>query len=169
MLGATAPLAACALFEDEPPAESTPTPPRPDDVIREEAVAAERLLLAEYAAVVAAHPGLATDLSPFVERHERHVAALLATTPPEPEPTTTPGQQTTPAAEESPRTEPTAEAAPPAPDDPAEAIRRLRDAEADAVPERLTACLATDDGRLAGLLAGIAACEASHDQLLAQV
>ena len=168
MLCATAPLAACALFEDEPPVESTPAPPHPDDVIREEAVAAERLLLAEYAAVVAAHPGLATDLSPFVERHERHVAALLATTPPEPEPTTTPGQQTTPAAE-SPQAEPTTQAAPPAPDDPEEAIRQLRDAEADAVPERLTACLATDDGRLAGLLAGIAACEASHDQLLAQV
>lgn len=175
LLGATAPLAACALFDTENSVDPAPAPPHPDDLIRDDAVAAEQQLLASYAAVTAAHPELAADLAPFVERHERHVAALLATAPPaEPDATAATAQPATPAATpamtESPAPEPTeAVTPPPVAGDPADAVRGLRDAETAAVQERLASCLGVHDGGLARILAGIAACEATHGRLLRRV
>lgn len=175
LLGAAAPLAACALFDGEPAAAPTPPPPHPDDIVRDRATAAEEDLLAWYDAVTTEHPELAEPLAPFRQRHERHLTAVRAaahqvdpTATPSPgravpPPVGSPADATPPA--ESPRAAPT----PAVSADPAEAIRELRDAESVAAADRLTDCLAARDGWLAALLAGIAACESTHDQLLGAV
>ncbi len=168
LVGATAPLAACSLFDSDRPASPVPLPPHPDEIIRDEVIAAERELLMRYRAVAAAHPQLADQLAPFTERHERHVAALVATTPPATsDATAEPGSE--PTVQGTPTPGPDTSTGPPVPADAEEAIRERREMESAAVQSRLDACLALRDGATARLVAGIAACEASHDQLLRQV
>jgi hypothetical protein len=170
LLGAAAPLAACALFDDEPAAAPTHPPPHPDDIVRDRATAAEGDLLSWYDAVTTEHPELAEPLAPFRQRHERHLTAVRATAHPvDPTATPSPGRAVPPPPVGSPAESPPATPPPVVSTDPAEAIRELRDAESGAAGDRLTDCLAARDGRLAALLAGIAACESTHDQLLGAV
>jgi hypothetical protein len=162
LLGATAPLAACTLFDDGSTAAPTPAPPHPDDLLRDRVVAAEHELIAWYEATAREHPEVAEALGPFRARHERHVDAVAATARVHtPEATATP---TTPRPDPSPPSIITA-----VPVDPAAAVDRLTEFEAAAVEARLADCLAARDGRLATLFASIAACEASHDRLLRAV
>lgn len=161
LLGATAPLAACTLFDDGSTATPAPAPPHPDDLLRDRVVAAEHELIAWYEATAREHPELADALGLFRARHERHVDAVAATargqtpeataTPPTPGPGPSPPMITA------------------VPVDPAAAVDRLTEFEAAAVEARLADCLAARDGGLATLFASIAACEASHDRLLREV
>lgn len=160
LIGATAPLAACTVFEGAPDAAPTPSAPHPDDVLRDRVAAHEEQLLAWYGAVAAEHPELAQAFEPFRRHHERHLAALLATAPP-PDPAATPGAATA--------TPPPKAALPPVAADPAEAVGQLTEAEAAAAGTRLADCVDARDGGLARVLAGIAACEASHGRLLRSV
>ncbi|HEX6337829.1 MAG TPA: hypothetical protein VFZ85_12795 [Jiangellaceae bacterium] len=161
--GAMVPLAGCDLLESADGQEPTPSPapPHPDDVIRARAVEAERALTALYVAAAAAHPDLEADLELFADRHLRHIAAIESTVPPLP-----PGSPTPTPAAQAPATESASPVPPDVAADPEAVVRQLRDAEAAAVEERTTDCLAARDQRLATVMASIAACEAAHDRLL---
>lgn len=149
LAGTVTPLAACAIFDTEPTA--TPAP-HPDEMLRERVVLAEQQLVALYDSTTTEHPDLAERLGPYRARHEEHVTAVTATARPA-RPEVTP--------------QPTARVErPPVSADPAEAIQALLDAEGDAAEARLAACLTSAGGELAKVLAGIAACEATHHRLL---
>jgi hypothetical protein len=137
-LAAVGPLAACTR---EAPA---PVPPDPDDLLRSAAADRERALLREYDAALLALPALAARLAPVRAEHAAHLAALLG-----PEPTAT-GQ-------------PAATTAPPA--EPA-SVQRLVAAERAAATAHGGAALEASQ-QLAGLLASLAASEASHPVALA--
>jgi hypothetical protein len=145
-------LAACL------PAEN-PHPPRPDPDLRlRRAVALEvRVLVAAYAAVAAAFPDAGSArlarLRSLAAEHEAHIVALEG-----PPPTASPSPST--------RTgSPNPSAPPQVPSTPAAAVTWLAGLERAAAARRTGQVLAAgaDLGRL---LASIAACEATHADLL---
>jgi hypothetical protein len=148
-------LAACL------PADN-PRPPRPDPDLRlRRVVAAEvRVLVAAYAAVAAAVPDAGSArlarLRSLAAEHEAHVVALEGPPPtasPSPSPSTSTGT-------------PTPSAAPPqVPSTPAAAVSWLAGLER-AAADRRTGQVLRAGADLGRLLASIAACEATHADLL---
>lgn len=140
----------------------------PDRGVRRRAVAAERALLARYAAVLAAHPQLANRLAQVVADHEAHLARLLgtgaATTPAAPPPAT-PASAATPmtTAPATSTATPAVSATPTAtvPAQPGVALRALVAAERTAATDRIEDTLAAT-AALAPLLASIGGSEAAH-------
>ena len=166
LAGAAVPLVGCEVFTRSSEPARGPTPPHPDEAIRERAADAERELVALYMAAAAAHPKLESGLGGFADRHLRHIAAIEATAPP-----LAPGSTPT-ATASAPTTPPPSTDAPAPPQvstDRGAAVQQLRDAETAAVAERQADCLEARDQQLATVLASIAACEAAHDRLLRNV
>jgi hypothetical protein len=130
-----------------------PPKPAPDVAVANAAVAVERQLIAHYAAVLSAMPGLAATLRPLLAQHHDHLARLRARL------IVPPGGQPLPA----PRA--TAIGHAPVPGTPAAALGYLRDAE-DAAATALLAHLTAAPPSLAQLLASISASEATHALLL---
>ncbi len=135
-------LSGCGLLAGDPP------PPHPLlSTLRD-----IRTLLDRYEAVIAAQPALAGRLGPLRDNHRAHlttVAKLIGTT-----------------ASESPspaNPSPTGTAA--APTDEAGAVRALQEAERTGEEVAGRACLAAGP-QYAGLLGSIAACRASHREVL---
>lgn len=140
----TALTGACDLRGDGRPPAAGPAP-RPTDRLVAAAAARERALLAAYDEVLARHPDLATRLSPYREDHAAHLHAL--------EPGAVVSATVTPSAR---RTPPKAAAA----------LRaRLRVLEQEAADTYARAAVGAPDEH-AQLLASLAACEASHADLL---
>ncbi len=153
--GLVLPLAACTAGREAP---APLPPPDPDRALRAAAVDRERALLAAYDAALLATPSRAALLRPLREEHAAHLEALLALDPAR---TSAPpgagsgsGRPGAP-----PGTAAPAPPAPAAPVDLAAAEAAASTAHADAVP-------AASRG-LAGLLASLAAAEASHGVALA--
>jgi hypothetical protein len=157
-------LAACTGDVSPPPADEPPAP-EPDSVLRDRVVAAERTLLALYAATAARHASLSEWLLPFAVRHGRHLAIVAASGP-----AARPVPSTPASTASAVRTGgwPTPEPAqtPDVSADLATAVAALRAAERAAADDRFADCLASEDGALAEILAAVAACEAAHDVLL---
>ncbi len=131
---------------------ATPTPtvaPPPDPLLAE--LADERRLVALYAATAARHPALAERLRGPAADHADHVEALTRALDDAGSPA-----PTGPASSAAPRAVPAS---------PAAALAGLRAAERAAAAARGAAAL-TAPGHRAGLLASVAACEASHQQVL---
>jgi len=133
-------LAGCDLFDEPKP------PPGPDPL---EPVRAQAQALADrYAAAIAAAPDLATRLQPLRDAHLAHVAELtkvIGTPPPSPSPSAPPSAA--------------------APTDPAALLASLRADEEAGRRDAETACLAAP-GHRAALLGSIAACRATHVEVL---
>jgi len=147
------PLAACTAD----PAPSPPAPADPDDLLRRAAVQRERELLEQYDAVLGALPALAARLAPVRAEHAVHLGALLPD-----EPVVGPSASASPSTPSS----PPPSASPPAAPDPASALAGLSAAEAAAGAAHSGAALQAAP-ELAGLLACLAASEASHRVVLA--
>jgi hypothetical protein len=164
--------AGCQDSADPRPAPSGPaSSPAPVDPLQVE-LAAERRIAASYAATIRRHPSLAARLTPFGADHTAHVAALERALGIAPAPTPTPtgtaaggAGSATPTATPSGSAPPGPDDAPPVPGTPAAAVAALRTAERSAARTRAAACLDARTDR-AALLASIAACEASHAELL---
>ena len=127
-------------------ADSTaPTPSVSDQAPADPRVtagAAEWQLVARYEATIAAHPQLAASLTPFLDHHKAHAAALGVGRPAD---ATIPGS---------------------APKGRTRALAVLAAAEATARDMRIDECVLSEDPDTARLLAVIAASEASHAQAL---
>lgn len=147
LAAAGAALAGCT--DGAAPVPAPPAPVDPDVALREAAVARERALLRSYDAVLLALPSLAQRLLPVREEHAAHLDALT-------------GPQ--PAAGPSPSAAPGAPAVPP-PATAAAALAGLAAAEAQASTAHARDVPAASRG-LAGLLASLAASEASHPVVL---
>lgn len=129
-----------------------PPTPAPDVATLRRAVAAERLMVARYQAVLGSHAGLTSALSPVLRQHEAHLARLRS-------------RLIEPRAGGSPS--PSASArSPRPPGTPAADVSYLETAERDAA-SFLVRELAQASPSLAQLLASIAASEATHVPLLA--
>jgi len=128
----------------------SPTPPPPPDPLLAE-LADERRLLAAYDATGAAHPTLAARTAPLRADHAEHEAALA---------------QAVDAAGSTPPA-PTGSPVPPiqVPGPSTAVLATLRAAERAAAAARTAAAL-TAPGDRAGLLASIAASEATHEVML---
>ena len=124
----------------------TPPRPLPDVAVLDDAITAEKLMIARYHAAISGSPGQAAFLTPLLAQHQSH-AARLASRLINPRP-----------ARPAPASSPTA--TPPAP-----TLTALQAAEEDAA-DALVRHLAEVTPSLAQLLASIAASEASHAQLL---
>ncbi len=164
-------LAACTGEPSSPPSDR-PSPPEPDALLRGDVAAAERALLALYAATSVQHPTLAERLAPFAAHHAQHLAVVESSGP-----VATPAPST-PLSTDSPRPDstgpaggsPTADTTP-TPAVPAElaaALEAVRAAERVAADGRIADCLRSEDLALAEILAAVAACEAAHDVLLGE-
>jgi len=154
LLGAALlPLAACTA-DPSPAPPPPPPPPDPDDALRSAGVEREQALLAQYDAVLAAHPALAARLSAVREEHAEHLRALLGRDETVP---AGPSDGPSPAASPS--------SAPVAPADPAAALAGLVGAEAATGAAHAGAALEAG-GQLAGVLASLAASEATHRLVL---
>jgi hypothetical protein len=164
LMGAAAVSLAACTGQPSPPPDVDP-PPEPDALLRSHVAAAERALLALYAATSGQHPRLADRLLPFAVRHSLHLAVVESSGPVTPPTPSTPAGTASPALDgTSPSTEAT-----PTPDVPADltaAVAALRDAERAAADGRMADCLRSEDRALAEVLAAVAACEAAHDVLL---
>lgn len=146
LAAAVAPLSACALTgtRGSTAAGTADT----DRLLRGNAAAAERAMLARYQLTTEAHPELAEPLAAFVARHERHLSEILATAPPDDDTDTGDGV---------------------AADVPAgrqDAVAALREAESAHAADRTEDSIVSADYGLARVLASIAACESAHQQLL---
>lgn len=137
--------AGCDLFGDPEP------PPGPDPL--EPLRAQAQALADQYTAAIAAAGDLAGRLGPLRDAHLTHVAELnkIISSPP-------------------PSASPSAPAAPPAdpatpPADPATLLVALRAAEEAGQRDAVAACLAAP-GTRAALVGSIAACRASHQEVL---
>jgi hypothetical protein len=130
------------------PATPTPTPPPPDPLLAE--LADERRLLAAYDAVGRGHPALAARIAPPRADHAAHEAALAQAVDEN-------GNSAAPTGSPS--------RAIPLPAAPAAVLARLRAAERAASAARSAAAL-TAPGQRSGLLASIAASEATHELIL---
>jgi hypothetical protein len=164
LLGAAAISLAACTGEPSPPPDVDP-PPEPDALLRGRVAAAERTLLALYAATSAQHPMLADRLLPFAVRHGRHLAVVESSGPvatPTPSPPAATASPTRDGVSPTPEAVPT----PHVPADLAAAVTALRDAERAAADGRMADCLRSADRALAEILAAVAACEAAHDVLL---
>jgi hypothetical protein len=156
--------AACRGTPGTPPPSSEPAASPPPDPFTEH-LTAERQLLSKYQATIGRHPSLAKRLAPLRDDHAAHAAALereLGLVPPSPTASPATASPGSPAA--SPTPDKSAVAA--VPGTPAAALAALRAAERAAAAARSAACLTAPAAR-APLLASIAACEASHEVLLA--
>ncbi len=130
-------LSACGLLPGEPP------PPHPLlSTLRD-----IRTLLGRYERAISAHPTLAERLGPLRDNHRTHL--------------TTVAKLIGPTASQSPSPS-NSVAAPP---DEESAVRELRDAERTGEEAAGRACLAART-EYAGLLGSIAACRASHREVL---
>ena len=112
--------------------------PDVDAGIRDQVVADEWSLVAQYDAVIAAQPSLAADLSPLRQHHVEHAQSLGSASP-------------------------TTSSAPPAS---AATVTALADAETAATRQRGQACQSATGPDTARLLALIAASEAGHASYL---
>jgi hypothetical protein len=133
----------------------TPPPPQPDVAVLRDAIAGEQAMIARYATVLAAAPGLAGSLDPLLGQHRAHLdrlrarlidpraAAGASPSASGPVPAGTAARLRTPAA----------------------ARAYLRGAE-DGAAQALLRNLAAASPSLAQLLASIAASEATHALLL---
>jgi len=145
LVGAVVALTSACDLRDErggPTAEPTPTP---TDRLLAAAAARERALLAAYDDVLARHPDLAARLSPYREDHAAHLQAV--------EPGAVVSATVAPSAARTPR--PTQVAL----------RRRLRVLEQEAADTYARAAVGAP-AEHAALLASLAACEASHADLL---
>lgn len=140
---ALAAVSGCGTPADSPPALS----PGPDVTILTGAIEAETRLLAQYDAVIAAHPGQAARLRPLREHHAQHLAVLKRNY--------VPGSRTG-----------TATPQPSAAATAAGGVAGLRAAERKAASARATEATHATPA-LAQLLASIGACEAGHAAELA--
>ncbi|MFF5705739.1 hypothetical protein ACFY7H_25140 [Streptomyces sp. NPDC012794] len=137
--------------------------------MREDAVRDSERLLERYDATAAAHPGLAGRLAPLRAAVAAHTAALAFADPAAREPAARPGPPSA-AASGAAAPAPGAPGAPaaggePVPQQPAEALSALADAERS-LSEARTIALAGAPGELARMLASVAACGAVHAYLL---
>lgn len=107
-----------------------------------------RALLARYQAALDAHPGLAERLTPLRDNHRAHLKELARLIGPQA------------SASPSPKASPVA-----APEDEQAALRELRTAERDAQATAAALCLKAKPAE-AGLLGSIAACRATHREVL---
>lgn len=137
--------AGCDLFDSPEP------PPGPDPL--EPLRAQAQALADQYAAAIAAAPALAARLQALRDAHLTHVAELnkviptpLATQPASPPASASPGGT-------------------PAPADPAAPLAALRAAEEAGQRDATAACLAAP-GTRAALVGSIAACRATHVEVL---
>lgn len=146
---AAVPLSACSAGTTN----SEAAPADPDRIVRKLATQAERVLITRYRATAEAYPDLETALAVFIDRHERHLDEMLATSPPE-------------ADAGDPRTEPRDAAPGDIPASQAEAITALREAEAAHSASRIEDSVASYDYELARVFASVAACESAHEHLL---
>jgi len=130
---------------------SSPTaPPPPDPLLAE--LTDEARLLAAYDATTARHPGLGRRLAGPRADHAAHAAALAQVLDAAGSHSPTPSGSATPPAARVPGT-------------PVAALAALRAAERAAARARSAAALVAPAER-AGLLAGVAASEATHDLVL---
>lgn len=123
--------------------------PDVDARVRWRALRSEHNLIALHSAVVAAHPELAAALAPLTAHHADHLAVLEHDGP------LPVGASDAPAA-----------AVPEVPDDRADALAAVREAERNAADVRISDCLAATGPRLAAVLSSIGASEAAHDVVL---
>ena len=137
-----------ALSACLPGSDPEPSRPDPDLVLRRRAAADVRELVAAYAAVVAAHPGEATQLEALAAEHEAHVLALAP-----------------PAASGTPTAAPPSSAARVVPTTVPAARRWLIGMERSAARRRTRQSLKAG-ADLARLLAAVAAAETTHAALL---
>jgi hypothetical protein len=131
----------------------TPPRPLPDVAVLREAIAGETVMISRYTAVLAAAPGLAGSLRPFLDQHRAHLAALHRRLV---DPRAAGGASPSPSVSR-PVTD--------VPGTPAAARAYLRGTE-QAAAQALLGHLAAASPSLAQLLASIAASEASHALLL---
>jgi hypothetical protein len=128
----------------------TPPRPRPDVAVLGSAISGEKIMIARYRSAISASPGLAAVLSPVLNQHEAHLAALRSRL------IVPPGATAGP----------TASGAAPGPaGSPATVLAALETAE-QAAAGALIKRLGVVSPSLAQLLASIGASEASHAQLL---
>jgi hypothetical protein len=130
------------------------TPPKPaaDVAVVRDAIAGESYLIARYAAVLAAVPGLAAELRPLLAQHHEHLARLRGRL------IIPRGGPPTPSPARSPRV-------PPVPGTAGAALGYLHDAE-NAAAAAMVAHLQRATPSLAQLLASISASEATHALIL---
>ncbi|MGH3734831.1 MAG: ferritin-like domain-containing protein [Micromonosporaceae bacterium] len=140
-LTAGAALSGCDLLTPEPP------PPHPLLAMLHDT----RVQLARYEAAITAHPGLAERLRPLRDNHTAHVTTLAKLVGPQ--------------ASASPSAAASASAPATPPADEKAALAALLTAERDGQAYAVKACLAARD-EYAGLLGAIAACRASHAEVL---
>jgi hypothetical protein len=124
----------------------TPPRPRPDVAVLDDAITAEKLMIARYHAAISGSPAQAAFLTPLLAQHQEHAARLTSRLI-------------------NPRPASPAPASSPAATPQAPTLTGLQAAEEDAA-DALVRHLAEVTPSLAQLLASIAASEASHAQLL---
>jgi hypothetical protein len=129
----------------------TPPRPRPDVAVLGSAISGEKIMIARYRSAISASPGLAAVLSPVLNQHEAHLAALRSRL------IVPPGATAGPTASGA--------AAPGPAGSPATVLAALETAE-QAAAGALIKRLGVVSPSLAQLLASIGASEASHAQLL---
>jgi hypothetical protein len=116
----------------------------PDEEHKLATAASEQQLIALYTAVIAAIPGLASDLDPIRTQHTQHLSAIASDLSDPPQPTDAP---TVPAIREA-------------------ALNMLRKAERSAARLRTKSAVAATDSETAQLLVRIGASEAGHNAYL---
>lgn len=159
-LAVTGAAAACTADKGETSSERGGTN-EPDPQLVD--LADERDLLAAYDATMARHAGLRDRLAPLRDHHAQHLAALQRALG---RSTTTPTVGGTPTGGTDPAQSGGATAASSVPPTPPAALAALRDRERQAATARTRSCINARVDR-APLLGSIAACEASHEVLLA--
>ncbi len=122
---------------------ATPTSESADDAVRSEVAAGEQALIDQYTATITAYPQLAASLTPIMQQHQAHLAAMTIAAP-------------------------SAVAMASAPT-PQAAVTALADAERAGALARGNSCRAATGADLARTLAFIAASEASHVPALREV
>ncbi|MEU7892922.1 hypothetical protein AB0B45_08650 [Nonomuraea sp. NPDC049152] len=137
---AMAALSGCTAGPPEPAASKAPDP---EHLLLRELIADKERTIGLYAVLVGAG---GAKLTPFMARHEEHLAALRERLPAE----TTPSASATPSSPPSPSKKP-----------PKVSLTRLRDTERKAAAMRARQ-LGTASPSLAQLIASIGACEALH-------
>lgn len=126
-----------------------------DALIADLLISAKERLLDGYVRAIGSRPDLGTTLDPFVHRHEAHIDAVAATVRlARPRDASADRGWATPSPWPSPVTSP------------APILQSLADAEEAAAADRLPLVLSARSGRLAALIASIAACESAHATLL---
>ncbi|WP_405978335.1 hypothetical protein [Streptomyces sp. NBC_00158] len=137
-----------------------------DRRMREGAVRDSERLLERYDATLAAHPALAERLGPLRAAVAAHTTALASADPAAGKPSPHPGPPSPSASGgAAPAAGAPAARKEPVPEQPAEALNALAEAERD-LSEARTIALGGAPGELARMLASVAACGAVHAYLL---